>query len=528
VDCLLIEGSKTSIWTPWISSIRIDQRPEATLLFTQAAHLERESEAASKTHRKLMEKLGYSIHFWLMEACDFGAALSQMRLGVLYTKDDSGPGEPTQPTPNTLPTRPMSNLLVPFGVPPAAWTKMKPTSQVPSRCYLPCVSNSRFGRSPIFEPQGHMPDALDSWVQVDKGIRRLQVEELAKAKGVPKEWMPASRKKRGLWCTVVASLTVVHLWTAAMDPLGNWMRSRPPRASNQEGIEARSQPALPTPPTREEAKSESSEWQVPDLSEGSTWYKARIHTLCQAIQSLPNPEKHLEDGIQALARHRLNYTKEGPKQLQLLWWEFPKEHWEPLREGCSMNFLITPSGELQLISMMEEEGQITAGKFVDELVKLGVLLPAQGELRANCPLFCIDKASQPGEKRCIADCKKGGQNSCMGKDPTYFVRNDEILPQLYKGGWSAIADASKQFHNFPTRPDERRFLGCIHPSTGIELVYAGLPMGTANSPAIACRINNSALRQLRIESPLFHGQVRENTWRTKLAGEPYDPHLGHG
>jgi hypothetical protein len=94
--------------------------------------------------------------------------------------------------------------------------------------------------------------------------------------------------------------------------------------------------------------------------------------------------------------------------------------------------------------------------------------------------------------------------------------------------WSAIADASKQFHNFPTRPDERRFLGCIHPSTGVELVYAGLPMGTANSPAIACRINNSALRQLGIESPLFHGEVRENTWRTKLAGEPYDPHLGHG
>jgi hypothetical protein len=116
----------------------------------------------------------------------------------------------------------------------------------------------------------------------------------------------------------------------------------------------------------------------------------------------------------------------------------------------------------------------------------------------------------------------------MGQDPTFLVRNDEILPQLYEGGWSAIADASKQFHNFPTRPDERRYLGCIHPITGAELVYAGLPMGTSNSPAIACRINNGALRQLRVESPRFDGSVRENTWRTKLKGEKYDPRLGHG
>jgi hypothetical protein len=216
----------------------------------------------------------------------------------------------------------------------------------------------------------------------------------------------------------------------------------------------------------------ATEWEIPDLCEGSKWYKTRIHSLCQAIQGLPNQDQLIEDGIQALARHRLNYTCEGSQQLQLLWWEFPEEHWEPLREGCSMNFLIMPSGELQMDSPMDEAGRITAGKFVDELVKLGVLLPANGRLRANCSLFCVDKTSQPGEKRCIADCKKGGQNACMGQDPTYLVRNNEILPQLYAGGWSAIADASKQFHNFPTKPDEHRYLGCIHPITGSELVHA--------------------------------------------------------
>jgi hypothetical protein len=192
-----------------------------------------------------------------------------------------------------------------------------------------------------------------------------------------------------------------------------------------------------------------------------------------------------------------------------------------------MNFLILPTGELKLNSPMTDSGKEVAGKFVDELKKLGALQPAEGELLANCPLFCVDKLL-PGDKRCIADCKRGGQNACMGKDPTYLVRNENILPRLYKGGWSAVADASKQFHNFPTRPDKRRYLGCIHPITGEQLVYAGLAMGTANSPAIACRINNGALRQLREESELFQGKVVENTWRSTLEGLPYNEKVGHG
>ena len=531
VDCLMIDGCKIEVWSPWISSVPADKRPSAILLFTQATHLALESEVASKSHRKFMEKLGYTIHYWLMDAVDFGSAVSQLRLGVIYTSSNH-PSEPTRPISNELPVRPMSNLLMPFGVPAAAWTKMVPSTEETDRRFLPCVSKFKFGRSPIFDPEGPMPDVLDSWVQVDKGIRRLQVEELAKGKGVPKEWQPVSRKKRNLWRTVVSLITVAHLWTAAMDSLGDWMRVQSPRGMTK--VDSQSpQPGLSAPelfpvPEWKEVESNMPEWEVPDLKEGSAWYDDRISSLHQAIHNLPDRERHLQEGIQALSRHRLNYTSDGPQQLQLLWWEFPPEHWEPLREGCSMNFLILPSGELQMNSKMDEETSAIAGKFVDELVKLGVLQPAIGKLRANCPLFCVDKVSQPGEKRCIADCKKGGQNECMGQDPTFLVRNDEILPQLYEGGWSAIADASKQFHNFPTKPGERRYLGCIHPITGVELVYAGLPMGTANSPAIACRINNGALRQLKKESPRFHGVVKENTWRTKLSGERYDSRLGHG
>ena len=33
----------------------------------------------------------------------------------------------------------------------------------------------------------------------------------------------------------------------------------------------------------------------------------------------------------------------NPEQLQVLWWEFPREHWDALREGSRMNFLVVRS-----------------------------------------------------------------------------------------------------------------------------------------------------------------------------------------
>jgi hypothetical protein len=71
-------------------------------------------------------------------------------------------------------------------------------------------------------------------------------------------------------------------------------------------------------------------------------------------------------------------------------------------------------------------------------------------------------------------------------------------------------------------------MGTIHPITGEQLIYASLPMGSANSPAIACRIGNSCLRQLREHSATFRGKAIENTWRSALAGGPVDGTHGMG
>jgi hypothetical protein len=88
-------------------------------------------------------------------------------------------------------------------------------------------------------------------------------------------------------------------------------------------------------------------------------------------------------------------------------------------------------------------------------------------------------------------------------------------------GWSAVADASKQFHNFATKPGERKYLGCIHPITGQKLVYCGLLMGSASSPAISCRITNGGMRTIRATEPVFqHLGHRDEGWllRSKKGG----------
>jgi hypothetical protein len=193
-----------------------------------------------------------------------------------------------------------------------------------------------------------------------------------------------------------------------------------------------------------------------------------------------------------------------------------------------MHFLIKPTGEIVMNTAMDEEEFIAAGKFVDQLVALKVLQPAEGELRANCPLFCVDKPGQPGEKRCIADMKAGGQNACIGKDPVHLTQKRSILAQMYANGWSAVADASKQFHNFATKPGECRYLGCIHSVSGAQLVYCGLTMGSASSPAISCRITNGGMRTIRATEPVFQGDIEINTWATAMKDGSYEPRKGHG
>jgi hypothetical protein len=507
--------------------VSLKERPESIVWFDDVNYIAKDSSGPmNKGVRKEMLKLGYQASFWHMRADDYGAALVQGKLCTVYHRKDlrGERGRLLKPEAMDLPVRAMSNLLLPVGIPQNAYCRDKEEESV-GKSYLPCKVVNKAKHSPIFERHGPMPDHPHVWIRSERGVRRLQHEELGKGKGIPPEWVKGEGGKP-LQQSMVEGATCLHLWTAAMDTLRTWMEGcdTPVKTYEKQSLEPVEEWSSPA-----EDDEYQWEWEVPDLREGGEWHTARVDNLKKIIKGRKDEARLLQDGLDALNIHRGNYSDEGPKYLQLLWWEFPPEHHEALREGCRMNFLITPGGELQLNSEMDAEERIAAGKFVDELRNLGILAKAEGRLKANCALFCVAKGpKQPGEKRCIADMKKGGQNSCIGKDPTFLVRSDDILPHLYPGGWTAIADASKYFHNYKTHPEERLYLGCIHPITNEELVYVGLPMGSASSPSIACRMGNSIMRLLKSESSTFQGTPIENTWRNSMDGKGYDKRLGHG
>jgi hypothetical protein len=272
-------------------------------------------------------------------------------------------------------------------------------------------------------------------------------------------------------------------------------------------------------------------WEAPDLRPGSQWHTDRVTNLANACKGLPGRGKWFRRGLADFERHRRNYQGAGIKELQLLWWEFPSEHWKGLREGCSMNFITEPIVTFTPNAPMDEQQSAIAGAFLDELRKLGVvqLVPKNRSVVCNAALFCVPKPGQPGEWRVIADMKTGGQNAHIGKDPVFLHQPEAILTQMYAGGYTAVADASKFFYQFPTVPAERKYLGLLHPVTGEMYEYLGLPMGSSNSPAIAGRMCASFFRMLTQQHPeLFGGIGQFNTWYEGLIGNGYSPALGHG
>jgi hypothetical protein len=169
-------------------------------------------------------------------------------------------------------------------------------------------------------------------------------------------------------------------------------------------------------------------------------------------RSRRHPQRWPRDPVnppRQLHRHRIhrgNYTATGPqvKQLQLIWWEFPPEHWTALRKGSRMNFLVTPESRENPNAPMDQEQLDVASAFVDELLEIGVLKSGTDGMKIllNAPLFVVPKEGQEGEWQVIAGMLRGGQNACMGSDPVYLPRSGHILDQMYHGGYSAVVDAS--------------------------------------------------------------------------------------
>ena len=473
------------------------QRPRLVVEFWHPGASYHDNGPLTKAKRVLWEELGYTTRCRVIRASDVGSSVDHAKVVVVRVHQRYGNFDwPHTQLESAI--RPMANCLKPVGV--------------PGRAFI-------VGQSTGHEPKANrelMPGVQGRVIRVDGKRRRLLGEELTKGLGAPTEWFKESTAGREMLKQTVSIHILEYLSPLLLQPSIPLDTAAKDNAALQYDAKGRHR--------KTEAINPPFQWFPPDLSEGSPFFKERVTNLERAARLYPNPDDIIEDGLELLVRHRGNYTAThpDPKCLQLIWWEFPRDHWEALRLGSSMNFLRVPVEGLWPNSEMDDAQKDVAAEFVDELIELKVLDKIDETLaKSTCPLFCVPKAGQPGQYRCIADMKAGRQNEAIGADPTIFPKSYTIIQQLYTGGFSAVVDCSKFFHQFSTLITERKWLCMRHPKTGILYWYTGLPMGSGSSPGLAGRYGNAFIRKLTTECPAFmetDGAI-VNTWGEQFASE---------
>jgi hypothetical protein len=237
-----------------------------------------------------------------------------------------------------------------------------------------------------------MPRHMGAWIETgEKGNRRLMPEETSKGLGALKE------ERTTLSASMLLCTTSLFHWEYLSSSL--MLPSEEDSTLLTEALT--DDDDWLTLDLEEEQTGPPFHWVPPDLSEGRDWYNKQVARLWEAALTLPNLDAVVKEGLEFLKIHQRNYTATGPapKQLQLLWWEFPPEHWEALREGCHMNFLAEPMACIHDNTPMDPEQINVAAAFVDELLELKIVkLVGEGkEVLTTAPLFTVPKEGQEGE-----------------------------------------------------------------------------------------------------------------------------------
>lgn len=538
---VLVVGATTSeaLERKWMDKLvnpnlrKVGSVPPVVIILEKTGHVftPKDSSLADRRSRfgKRMKVFGYSGSTKLVSASACGAALWEEHFITVYHHAPTQAAHLGLATTSLgvigegLPARSAANCLMPTGIPYRAWLKEK-QSQWVTLPKVPVRANhvgTLAGRR-IFDVSGPVASDSTCLIRTEKGDRAVQHQEWLKLKGLPTTWEPTEATMES-----ILRRPGIHGWAAIGDalllPSSDLGKDVPIQSTPKSDLRERF--GIPT-------AGKTWDYVLPDLSEGGQFYLARVKRLREAVLAERGPPQWIVDGLADLDHHRTNYGPDGPKFLVVLWWEWPPEHWTELREGASMNFMRPPVPGLVPNSVMDPAELLSASKYVEELRRLGVAPLALEALLNNGPLFLVEKAlgsdGLPAGHRCISDMKKGGQNEVCISDPSHMTSVNDILPLLCPNGWSGVIDASKFFHMFRTKPDERKYMGLIHPVTGEHLWYERFPMGSSNSPGASGRFGAAFLREVIDTDTNFQGLAMDNTMESHLRGLGYDPALGIG
>ena len=379
VDLLVVERSSDSKcppvghifpWERTVEQTKPDHRPKVVLECWKTSAITWTNGPFTKACLARWSQHGYESSLKLLHGLDVGSATNHHRLMIVRVAKDLMPLWNWPDSPRKTPHRSMSNLLTPPGL-------------VQKHLYL--KASSALASCAESDPMPIRPGAR---IRTTKGVRGLALDEFC----------------RGLGYLKKESSQVTHQMAMRTTPLFHWEFLSPALSGcPAQDVKPREDPLptypTPIPETTPPADPSNFTWTPPNLQEGGKWFLERIANLKTACATYQNTAELVDDGLSRLNRHRLNYSATGPDPswLQLLWWEFPREHWEDLRNGFRQNFLVPPPTTLTPNSDMSEAGLVAAGAFVDELLSLGAIRSTEDGMKmlANAPLFVVEKPGQP-------------------------------------------------------------------------------------------------------------------------------------
>jgi hypothetical protein len=274
-----------------IPGLLAKQTPDMILDFWEPWYVTRNSDGPmSKFFVTRWNTLGYESSCISANSTQVGGVVDRKWLmcSRILRKSQIGPGWPTVPQEVI---RPMANCLRYVGVPGAAYR------------YIP-LQSQRLIPNVATECMSPQPGAS---IRTTRGVRRLWHDELCDGLGVPKSWVRDYPDGR-----IVNRTIALHL----LEYLTPLLVSRPkpapvpvPKASSKESD------VVQTCTQTDDFIVFT--WKPPDLSPGSTWRKSTIEELGIASDEYPDSDTVFQDGLERLARHRLNYDAEGPNPTHL-------------------------------------------------------------------------------------------------------------------------------------------------------------------------------------------------------------------
>lgn len=191
------------------------------------------------------------------------------------------------------------------------------------------------GTRPVYSPDHPLPCQLDVYVSERRGLRIPTEEEWMQLKGFPSTWSPPLGVLHSLvqgpslpeWTMVGAACHQALGELAQHDEVGHI----PPRDVST--VKMSTPLPAPTVDTVDTGSYQEWAWSAPALGPHSSFQEDRLRRLHEVTAELGGPDLWILQGRDALIAHSRNYGPEGPKDLAILWWEWPREHWTELREG---------------------------------------------------------------------------------------------------------------------------------------------------------------------------------------------------